>query len=245
MTALRFFVGLHQPSDAGRFERCMVSVNRLRKRKSGFAVNEWMMDSGAFTEVTKHGGFQHEPREYAEQVQRWRSNGNMVAAVSQDWMCEPFAIAATGKSVEEHQALTVDRFAVLDALCPDIMLPVLQGWHPADYAAHVALYGPLLRFGAWVGVGSVCKRNTSVAAIEDVLRAIHGVRPDLRLHGFGLKLTALHSQGVRALLYSADSMAWSWAARMNGRDGNDPKEAERFVRRVETLPIQQALWAAA
>ena len=33
---MKFYVGLHQPSDAQHFDRCMVSVNRLRNRKSGF-----------------------------------------------------------------------------------------------------------------------------------------------------------------------------------------------------------------
>lgn len=246
MYSLRFYVGLHMPNHAGRFGRCMVSVNRLRNRKSDFPARDWIMDSGAFTEVTTHGGFRHDPSEYADQVNRWRLCGNMEAAVSQDWMCEPFALGKTGKTVPEHQALTVDRFAQLQALCPNArVMPVLQGWHPADYAEHVALYGPLLKFGDWVGVGSVCKRNTSVAAIEDVLRAIHKVRPDLRLHGFGLKLTALHSAGVRRLLYSADSMAWSWAARKQGRGANDPKEAERFARRVENLSVQESLFAGA
>jgi hypothetical protein len=41
----QFFVGLHQPSDARHFDRCMVSINRLQDRRSDFAVNAWMLDS--------------------------------------------------------------------------------------------------------------------------------------------------------------------------------------------------------
>jgi hypothetical protein len=84
---------------------------------------------------------------------------------------------------------------------------VLQGYAPADYAAHVRAYGARLEPRAWVGVGSVCKRNGRPAAIEAVLLAIKQERPDLRLHGFGVKLTALGSQLVRTLLFSADSTA--------------------------------------
>jgi hypothetical protein len=245
---VKFYVGLHQPSDAQHFDRCMVSVNRLRDRRSDFTVREWMMDSGAFTEVTKHGGYRHGVEEYAEQVNRWHRCGDMVAASAQDWMCEPFAVAATGKSVAEHQQLTVERYAALRPLCPDAyVLPVLQGWHPADYASHIRQYGRLLTHGAWVGVGSVCKRNSSAGAIEDVLLAIHWERPDLRLHGFGLKLTALTSATVRDLLHSADSMAWSYSARKQGRNGNDWREAARFARRVATQPAAQTTiqWEAA
>jgi hypothetical protein len=61
----------------------------------------------------------------------------------------------------------------------------------------------------------------------------------LRLHGFGLKLTALSSSVVRGCLYSADSMAWSYAARRQGRDVNDWNEARLFVQRVASQPVVQ------
>lgn len=106
---------------------------------------------------------------------------------------------------------------------------------------HISMYGADLEIGAWVGVGSVCKRNGDPRAIEAVLLAIHAVRPDLRLHAFGLKLTALASGLVRRLLHSADSMAWSFSARKQGRNGNDWGEAELFRKNIETMPFQRPL----
>ncbi len=47
---MRFFTGLHQPSDAMHFDSAFISVNRLRSRKGPFVVGDWIMDSGAFTE---------------------------------------------------------------------------------------------------------------------------------------------------------------------------------------------------
>jgi hypothetical protein len=78
----------------------------------------------------------------------------------------------------------------------------------------------------------VCKRNGKPEAIEAVLRAIKGGRPDLRLHGFGLKLTALGNAYVRENLESSDSMAWSFGAWKAGRDPNSWEEAMRYVDRV-------------
>lgn len=237
-----FFVGLHQPSDAGKFERCMVSVNRLRQRKSDFAVGEWIMDSGAFTSVAKHGGYSETPAEYAAQVNRWARCGTMLAAVSQDYMCEPFVLARTGRSIAEHQQMTVERYDEIKRHVDGAyLMPVLQGYAPDDYVEHVRQYADRLRPGAWVGVGSVCKRNNDPRAIESVLLAIHRERPDLRLHGFGIKLTALGSGLVRHLLHSADSMAWSFAARMAGRDGNAASEARAFSNRVQNSPFQRVL----
>jgi hypothetical protein len=241
---MMFFPGLHIPSHARHFERCMVSVNRLRERRSGFGARDWIMDSGAFTEVTTHGGFREPVQAYAEQINRWSVDGaQLLAAVAQDFMCEPFALAKTGATVELHQEWTVERYDELLALRPAAyVIPVLQGWDPPDYAAHVRMYGSRLRAGAWVGVGSVCKRNTRPGDIEGVLHAIHGIRRDLRLHAFGLKLTALGEATIRDRLWSADSMAWSWAARRQGRNANDWREAARFVRRVETTDVQTGLF---
>lgn len=229
-----FYVGLHQPSDAAKFDRCMVSINRLRDRRSPFAVNAWMLDSAAFTELSTYGAYRHGVDAYAAQVRRWRACGTLVSATAQDYMCEPFILAKTGLDVATHQRLTIDRY---DALIAEdtgaYIMPVLQGFRPREYAAHVAQYGARLAPGAWVGVGSVCKRNTDPAAIKAVLRAIKETRPDLRLHGFGVKQTALQSGQIRELLHSADSMAWSFAARKNGRNANDWREAENFRQAIE------------
>lgn len=85
----------------------------------------------------------------------------------------------------------------------------------------------------WVGVSSVCKRNTRPGEIETILLALKEERPDLRFHLFDVKLTALKNATVRDLAWSADSMAWSFAARRRGGGQNDWREAQRFVDNVE------------
>ena len=243
---MRFFIGLHQPSDAGKFGAAMVSVNRLKNRVSPFKVGDWMMDSGAFTNILTHGGYPEGVEAYAAQIRRWAGNGNLLCAVAQDYMCEPFMVAKTGLSVAEHQRLTIERFdALLECDTAGVyIMPVLQGYTPADYVAHLEAYGDRLAPGAWVGVGSVCKRNGDARAIEAVLCAIKARRPDLRLHGFGLKTTALRSALVRSCLDTADSMAWSFAARRQGRNSNDWREARQFLHGIESMPIQHLLFEA-
>jgi hypothetical protein len=87
----------------------------------------------------------------------------------------------------------------------------------------------------------VCKRNSNIAAIERVLLAVNRERPDLRLHGFGVKTTALSSGLVQHLLHTADSMAWSYAARREGRDQHDWREAMRWRDRIRERPVQGVL----
>ena len=240
---MRFFTGLHQPSDARHFDAAFVSVNRLRGRKSAFVVGDWIMDSGAFTEISTHGHYRHGVAEYAAEIRRWASNGNLLAAVAQDWMCEPWIVEKTGLSVAEHQRQTIERYD--DLLREDVagvyIMPVLQGYAPDDYVLHLSMYGQRLAHGAWVGVGSICKRNGDPRAVAAVLVAVKRARPDLRIHGFGLKTTALAHPLVRSLLESADSMAWSFSARVERRNPNDWREAVRWTERIARLPVQHVL----
>lgn len=238
-----FLLGMHHPSDAGKVRAAFVSVHALRHRKSGFPARRWVMDSGAFRTIELHGGYPEPVETYAAQIKRFSKVGNLLAAVSQDYMCEPFMLAKTGLTVADHQRLTIERYdglLVCDTGGVRIM-PVLQGYEPADYVAHLRQYGDRLKHRMWVGVGSVCKRNSNPIAVENVLRAIKRARPDLRLHGFGIKITSLASSLVRDCLFSADSMAWSFAARKAGRNPNNPAEAVAYAERVRTMPVQELL----
>jgi hypothetical protein len=163
----------------------------------------------------------------------------MVAAVSQDFMCEPFILERTGLTVADHQRLTIERYDAIRELAGSAtyVLPVLQGYRPSEYLDHLRQYGDRLAAGQWVGVGSVCKRNADLREVERVLVTVHRARPDLLLHGFGVKVTALRSSLVRGCLHSADSMAWSFAARREGRDQNDWREAAAYAARVERQEV--------
>lgn len=242
---MKFYVGVFDPHVADAHESVMLSANRLRRRRSTtFPIHDWIMDSGAFTLVTKHGGYPDPVEEYAAVIRKFAGTGNLLTAVAQDYMCEPFVLERTGMTIEDHQRLTIERYDALIA-CDTAgvpIMPVLQGYAPEDYVAHVHAYGSRLTEGMWVGVGSVCKRNTNPGSIVAVLEAIAAVRPDLRLHGFGVKITALRNQRVRELFHSCDSMAWSFAARKQGRDPNDHGEASRYAERVDDQPVQHVLF---
>ncbi len=253
---MKFYVGLHQPSDAQHFSRSFVSINRLRERVGPFPVGEWIMDSGAFSTIEKFGYYPDEPDVYAAEIRRWAKNGNLVAAVAQDFMCEDEALARTGlHDVGLHQIFTTSRYEYLKAedTAGVYIMPVLQGRTMGDYVRHLAMYeehGHLPK-GAWVGVGSVCKRNSDPTRLWMIFDYIKEKRPDLRLHGFGVKTTALQHDNIRDLLWSADSMAWSFDARQARnkgdltRDPNDWREAMKWAEKFgveavapSTLPAE-------
>lgn len=245
---VKFYVGLHQPADAQHFPLVCISIKRLWRRLKAVLCSNVLVDSGAFTELFLHGRYRHGVEDYAAELYRLLTKGvvNIRAAVAQDYMCEPFILAKTGMTIEEHQRLTIERYDALVAELqrlfggdiPFHVMPVLQGFEPQDYVDHIRMYGDRLKPGMWVGVGSVCKRQGDPRAIMRVLQAIAAERPDLLLHGFGVKITSLLHAGVRSLLATADSMAWSFAARKQGRNPNDWREAQRLVERVQQAANQ-------
>ncbi len=148
----RFFIGMGNPSHAWPFRDVMISVNAIRSRKSSFYVNDWILDSGAFTEISTHGRWRTEPEEYAEKINRWKTNGNLVAAVTQDYMCEPFILEKTGLTVEHHQALTIERYQRLLGLTDAYILPFCRDSRrkatPTMSAVTAACFAPM-RGWAW------------------------------------------------------------------------------------------------
>lgn len=133
-------------------------------------------------------------------------------AAIRDWMCEPFMLEKTGKTIAEHQKLTIDSYATLREIAPSIpWMPVVQGWEPDDYESHVEQYraaGFDLAVLRRVGVGSVCRRQGT----SDGARIIHRVADlGIRVHAFGVKVDGLALFGDR--IASADSMTWSFVAR--------------------------------
>jgi len=239
-----FYLGTHRPNHCKHFAHIFVSVNVLRRRKSDFEVNNWILDSGSFTELSRFGEYVHSVEEYAGEINRWSKCGNLEMAVTQDYMCEPFMLERTGMCVREHQELTIERYDKLVKLTNVSIMPVLQGYEPKEYIEHIEMYGDRLTPNMRVGVGSVCKRNSNPQSIVGVLSSIKR-KADFRLHGFGVKTTSLSNLYVLSLLHSADSMAWSYAARRNGGNANGLEEAQRFVGKIDeiqgTIPHQFAL----
>jgi len=209
---MKFYLGTHHPHWLAQTGvPLFVSRRWLAGRKTlPVAEGHWVLDSGGFTELSLYGEWRTTAAEYISDVKRFsRRMGGLQWVAPQDWMCEPFMVAKTGLSVEEHQRRTVNNYLILQASLGSLVTPVLQGWSPDSYLRCWELYdraGIDLSRCYTVGLGSVCRRqNMSIAG--RIVRSLDG----LRLHAFGVKMTGLRSFGDA--LVSADSMAWSYRAR--------------------------------
>lgn len=215
------YLGTHEVSWLARPElggsRCTplcVSHRRLAKRRTlPRAVTSWMLDSGAYSELYLYGRWTVSTAEYAAAVRRYSEEiGELERASVQDWMCEPHIVKRTGLSVYDHQARTVASYINLmwrDGELP--WMPVLQGWSRDDYLRHIDMYDAMgidLTLEPLVGLGSICRRQRTAEAVR-IVEALYGA--GIRLHGFGFKATGLRA--AHHLLYSSDSLAWSYSAR--------------------------------
>lgn len=212
---MNFYLGVHIAAYLARAGvRLFVSHNILRRQKTWLpAIAPWALDSGGFTELSRFGFWRYGPDEYLDAADRYRTEiGQLEWIAPQDWMCEPIILAKTGLTIPDHQERTVENFLELRAKQGDLhVIPVLQGWTLIDYMRCLRLYreaGVDLRQEQLVGVGTVCRRQDTQEGSR-IFRALSAA--GLRTHGFGIKVTGLKAYGHH--LASADSMAWSYAAR--------------------------------
>lgn len=171
------------------------------------------MDSGAYSELSRHGCWTVTPRAYGTDVVRIASEAGKLAWASiQDWICTPGVLRRTGLSLNEHQRRSVESLVYLRSHFDQVhWVPVLQGWSPRSYVQHVRMYeqvGLNLRRERAIGVGSMASRQGS----SDLYDVFSNLAQEYKsLHGFGLSVNGLRR--VHTFLASADSMVWSFVAR--------------------------------
>jgi hypothetical protein len=248
---VEFYLGVHRPAWlATAAVPLFVSHRTLSGRRSlPRAATCWALDSGGFSELNLLGGWQTTPAAYVAAVRRYAAEiGRLRWAAQQDWMCEPSTLGRTGLTVADHQQRTVDNFLDLRMSAPELpFVPVLQGWRTDDYlrcAERFERAGIDLASQPVLGVGSVCRRNEDWT-LQEIFLVLHlQLRLD-NLHGFGVKGEVLcWSQGD---LMSADSMAWSFAARRQPFGGSCGRRScsnclhyglewrRRLLRRLQTF----------
>jgi hypothetical protein len=135
-------------SGCGEFEYCLVAVNRFvgkHAKKLNFEHKRIILDSSAFTRVS--GFFPqfdgHLPvEEYSRIIIEADADCNLLAAVSQDYMCESAVLMSRNTTVKEQQERTIERYDLLleqlKGSCIYLM-PVLQGYEPHEYVECLAI----------------------------------------------------------------------------------------------------------
>ena len=194
-----------------------------------------LLDSGAFSMISKHGRWVRTPEEHVAAARRiCRALGTVQHVATQDWMCEADMLRLTGLSVIEHQLRTIRSMLFCRDAAPELpWMPALQGFTVDDYLRCADLYaaaGVDLAALPLVGLGSVCRRS-GTRELEHVIGELARRLPGVQFHGYGIKSdgTLLSCLDLR----SVDSDAWSERGRW----------IERDIRRALGLPAK-ARWPA-
>jgi hypothetical protein len=219
---MKFYVGSNHPDWlwASELRHPIFISNRalLRYKKFKPSVNPWALDSGGFTELKMNGGWTTTPQEYLGRIKIYEEElGKLEWASPQDWMCEPFMLEKTKKTIEQHQELTVNNYIDLsNGEVKTKIVPVLQGWTYSDYMNHLEMYqkrGIDLTSEKLVGLGSVCRR-ASLKEIRLLISDLYDI--GIKLHCYGVKKDGVPLFGE--IIESADSLAWSYDARWSKKN---------------------------
>ena len=179
---MKFYLGTHEPSWLSRDVPLFLSDRRMRRYKKiqveGLvgSTREALRSSLSTREATVR---------YADRAMRYQEvAGNLDFACPQDWMCEPEIRKRTGKTIEQHQRLTIISYLDLKTLAPSVpWIPVLQGWEVQDYESHYLMYedyGIDLTSLPRVGVGTVCRRQSTREGQMIVDEVADGVSASMR-----------------------------------------------------------------
>jgi len=142
------------------------------------------LDSGAFGSAQADGGYQYTCDDYLELVDRIQPHH----WATMDFPCEPNILM--NMSVDERIERTIENTIYLQRHPSPGFLPVVQGWELGDYALCLDLMSKAGIGLQYIGIGSVCRRCSS-GILVSIVRLVAGLVPRAKLHGFGIKLTAL------------------------------------------------------
>ena len=234
-----------------------------------------MLDSAGFTAM-KMGGYRFSVEEYVDYIVKSSRQGEgcpWVSWSSMDLCCEP-EIAKDTEAIEDRIEGTAELYGqILDELglwrieyeaegypeawWPGDPMPVLQGRTVPQYLrSYELLQAQARRHGRpglpkVLGLGSVCRRPLGGAAgLMAVLHDLRASLPNHQLHCFGVKsgaLTQIREDGLEGFVYSVDSMAYEYRARMaaitNGERNtnlNRVKHARRWLKQQGDSPAEPA-----
>lgn len=217
-----------------------LSYRTLRTMKTlPRAAVPWVLDSGGFTELSKHGKWTWSVREYADNARRYQDEiGQLQWAAQMDWMCEDQIVEKTGKSVREHLWRTIENYFELRHLAPEVRwMPCLQGFRRDDYyecwEAYVAS-GVKLSEQPIVGLGSVCcRKDEDICNVFPVMHDLHA--RGVKVHAFGLVASAIDV--AMQYLASSDSMSWSFTERKQKTGRQNSLEAALEWRDEKVAPL--------
>lgn len=219
MSLQRFYLSLaagSQIKTARRLNYPNILINFMTKTNQPpkYPYKSLFIDSGGFYSSMLSGGYTKTDDVYLQYIEKVMPE----CFALRDFPCEPQLLKRHGLTVKQNIRRTVDNHIALLDLLPNYCvnsepIPVIQGWKKEDYLDCIDAFKEQGLISNYMAIGSVCRR-TAVNNIREIIISVRDNIPAwIRLHGFGVKLTALKDLAVWNALYSVDSGAWDYEAR--------------------------------
>lgn len=211
-----------------KYQNILINFMTKTNRPPKYNYENLFIDSGGFYSSMRSGGYTKSNDEYLDYIQKWQPQFFAL----RDYPCEPELLKKHNMTVQYNIKRTVENHLILlnkiESGLWDIHgkpIPVIQGWEIEDYLHCIDLFTENGVTSDYMAIGSVCRRNQT-EKIKDVILAVRDNVPLwTKLHGFGVKLTALKDLVIWKALYSVDSGAWDYVARwkkFRGEEMNIP-----------------------
>jgi len=209
-----------------KYPNILINFMTKTNRPPKYPYELLFIDSGGFFSSMQAGHYTKTDAEYLEYIEA----KNPAFFALRDYPCETELLKKHSRTVFEHIKMTVEHHCLLLDMLPEyninaVPIPVIQGWSVEDYQLCIDLFRERGLITDYMAIGSVCRR-TSIKNIRDIIVSVRDNLPaKTKLHGFGVKLTALKDLAIWNALYSVDSGAWDYVARwkkFRGEETNIP-----------------------
>jgi hypothetical protein len=198
-----------------------VMINYATRDNTPFnTIKQLFTDSGGYSFIKGKGEYQTTNAEYLDYVEKHHPHRFAL----RDYPCEPDVLEKHGRTVSDHQHMTVEAHSELldqveDRGIKSEPMSVIQGWETPEYLNHIDMLREAGALTDVVGVGSVCRRN----ATADILAVLNAVSDCLsgsaKMHAFGVKTDVLRGN-YPDRLKSVDTHSYDYRARYHAIDHN-------------------------
>ena len=193
---------------------CLINFMSQTNNPPKHDLKSVWVDCGGFHSSLKEGHYTKTDQEYLEYIEKHQPEFFAL----RDYPCEPELMKKHNVNPRiQIQRTLENHLKLLDLLenynIKSTPVPVLQGWILEDYLYSIDLYNEHNLIMPYMAIGSVCRRNKTKQIIKIITKVKEKLGDDIRLHGFGVKISALKNKACFDALWSVDSGAWDYEAR--------------------------------
>jgi len=176
------------------------------------------VDSGGFPSSFLYNGYNRTDLEYLHFVRKTKAN----LFALRDYPCEPQILQKYNVTAKDQIHRTLEHHIKLLELSERLEvkakpIPVIQGWELEDYYYCIDLFREHGLITDYMAIGSLCRRNATKQIQQIIIKVRQELPAWVKLHAFGVKLSALKNIVVWRALHSCDSSAWDFWARFEKR----------------------------